>query len=306
MAVPSPAFPSRHRARAWRRDALAVRRNLRGDVPDAGLRLPERRGGRGPLQGRGPRLRLFPLRQSDRRHVRGAHVPAGGRRGEPRRRRAAWPPSAAALVCDLKAGDHVVSSRALFGSCQYVVADLLPRFGVSSTLVDGTDLEAWRRCRAAGNAGLLPGEPVQSDAGTHRHRRRGGDRARRRGAAGRRQRLRHAAVPEAPGARGAYGGLFGHQAYRRAGALPRRHRAVRREPGWRRSSPPISSIPAPRSARSTPGSCSSRWKPWRSASSGRPGRPPRWPTAWPTIRPWRGCSIPATGAIRSMRWPSGR
>ena len=51
----------------------------------------------------------------------------------------------AALFCDLKAGDHVVSSRALFGSCQYVIADLLPRFGVAATLVDGTDLEAWRK-----------------------------------------------------------------------------------------------------------------------------------------------------------------
>jgi O-succinylhomoserine sulfhydrylase len=50
----------------------------------------------------------------------------------------------ASLFCDLKAGDHVVSSRALFGSCQYVIADLLPRFGVGSTLVDGTDIEAWR------------------------------------------------------------------------------------------------------------------------------------------------------------------
>lgn len=50
----------------------------------------------------------------------------------------------AALLCDLKAGDHVVSSRALFGSCQYVIADFLPRFGVAATLVDGTDLDAWR------------------------------------------------------------------------------------------------------------------------------------------------------------------
>jgi O-succinylhomoserine sulfhydrylase len=50
----------------------------------------------------------------------------------------------ASLMCDLRAGDHVVSSRALFGSCQYVIADFLPRFGVASTLVDGTDLDAWR------------------------------------------------------------------------------------------------------------------------------------------------------------------
>jgi O-succinylhomoserine sulfhydrylase len=51
----------------------------------------------------------------------------------------------ASLLCDLKAGDHVVSSRALFGSCQYVVADLLPRFGVASTLVDGRDIDGWRK-----------------------------------------------------------------------------------------------------------------------------------------------------------------
>jgi O-succinylhomoserine sulfhydrylase len=50
----------------------------------------------------------------------------------------------AALLADLKAGDHVVSSRALFGSCDYVVGTLLPRLGVASTLVDGRDLDAWR------------------------------------------------------------------------------------------------------------------------------------------------------------------
>lgn len=50
----------------------------------------------------------------------------------------------AALLCYLKAGDHVLSSRALFGSCRYIVEDLLPRFGVTSTLVDGRDLDAWK------------------------------------------------------------------------------------------------------------------------------------------------------------------
>jgi O-succinylhomoserine sulfhydrylase len=44
----------------------------------------------------------------------------------------------------LRAGDHVVAARALFGSCRYIIAELLPRFGVSSTLVNGTDLDAWR------------------------------------------------------------------------------------------------------------------------------------------------------------------
>ena len=49
-----------------------------------------------------------------------------------------------ALMGQVKAGDHIVSSRALFGSCLYVVEELLPRFGVTSTLVDGTDLNQWK------------------------------------------------------------------------------------------------------------------------------------------------------------------
>ena len=52
---------------------------------------------------------------------------------------------AASLLSHLKAGDHVVSARALFGSCRYIVEDLLPRFGIESTLVDGRDLSAWER-----------------------------------------------------------------------------------------------------------------------------------------------------------------
>ncbi len=48
-----------------------------------------------------------------------------------------------ALTAMLKAGDHVVSSRALFGSCLYVLEDVLARFGVEVTFVDGTDLSAW-------------------------------------------------------------------------------------------------------------------------------------------------------------------
>jgi len=49
----------------------------------------------------------------------------------------------AAMFSFLKAGDHVVSARALFGSCRYIVEDLLPRFGVETTLIDGRDLSAW-------------------------------------------------------------------------------------------------------------------------------------------------------------------
>ena len=49
----------------------------------------------------------------------------------------------AALLCQLRAGDHLVAARALFGSCLWIVESLLPRFGVETTLVDGPDLAAW-------------------------------------------------------------------------------------------------------------------------------------------------------------------
>jgi O-succinylhomoserine sulfhydrylase len=49
-----------------------------------------------------------------------------------------------ALMCQVKAGDHVVSARALFGSCRWVVEKLMPQCGVDSTLVDGTDIDAWK------------------------------------------------------------------------------------------------------------------------------------------------------------------
>ncbi|WP_282052531.1 O-succinylhomoserine sulfhydrylase [Phaeobacter inhibens] len=49
-----------------------------------------------------------------------------------------------ALTSMLKAGDHVVSAKALFGSCLYILENILTRYGVEVTFVDGTDLDAWR------------------------------------------------------------------------------------------------------------------------------------------------------------------
>src|SRR5580658_7599333 len=56
----------------------------------------------------------------------------------------------AALLCKLRAGDRVVASRALFGSCAYIITDLLPRYGVHAILVDGRDLSAWEAAVAPG------------------------------------------------------------------------------------------------------------------------------------------------------------
>jgi O-succinylhomoserine sulfhydrylase len=50
----------------------------------------------------------------------------------------------AALVANLKAGDHVIGARAMFSSCLWILDTLLPRYGVKITLVDGHDLDQWR------------------------------------------------------------------------------------------------------------------------------------------------------------------
>jgi O-succinylhomoserine sulfhydrylase len=49
-----------------------------------------------------------------------------------------------ALICQLKSGDRVVASRVLFGSCHYVISEILPRYGIETTFVDGPDLDQWR------------------------------------------------------------------------------------------------------------------------------------------------------------------
>ncbi len=50
---------------------------------------------------------------------------------------------AASMLCQLEAGDHVVAARALFGSCRWIVENLLPSYGIESTLIDGTNPKAW-------------------------------------------------------------------------------------------------------------------------------------------------------------------
>ena len=50
----------------------------------------------------------------------------------------------ASVMGQVKAGDHIVAAKALFGSCRYVVEELMPRFGVACTLMDGTDLAQWK------------------------------------------------------------------------------------------------------------------------------------------------------------------
>jgi O-succinylhomoserine sulfhydrylase len=51
---------------------------------------------------------------------------------------------AAALLCSVKAGDHVVAAKAMFGSCRYIIETLMPRYGIHSTLVNGSDIKDWQ------------------------------------------------------------------------------------------------------------------------------------------------------------------
>ena len=50
----------------------------------------------------------------------------------------------ASLLCALRTGDHVVAAKAMFGSCRHVIEEILPRFGITITLVDGGDLDRWQ------------------------------------------------------------------------------------------------------------------------------------------------------------------
>ena len=52
---------------------------------------------------------------------------------------------ASAIGCQLKAGDHIVAAKALFGSCRWVIEKLMPSYGVACTLVDGKNLDAWKQ-----------------------------------------------------------------------------------------------------------------------------------------------------------------
>ncbi len=68
-----------------------------------------------------------------------------------------------ALLSHLKHGDRIVASRALFGSCHWIVSQLLPRYGIESVFVDGADLDAWAEALSVPTACVLletPSNPM--------------------------------------------------------------------------------------------------------------------------------------------------
>lgn len=64
-----------------------------------------------------------------------------------------------ALLSHVKAGERVVASRAIFGSCYWIVANLLPRYGVETVFVDGSDLDAWAQALSQPTAAVLLESP---------------------------------------------------------------------------------------------------------------------------------------------------
>jgi O-succinylhomoserine sulfhydrylase len=66
----------------------------------------------------------------------------------------------ASLMGLLRAGDHLVAGRALFGSCRWIIAELLPRFGVETTFVDATDLGAWQAAMRPNTKAVLIETPA--------------------------------------------------------------------------------------------------------------------------------------------------
>jgi hypothetical protein len=65
-----------------------------------------------------------------------------------------------ALTGLLRAGDHLVAGRALFGSCRWIISEWLPRFGVETTYVDATDLEAWKNAVRPNTKAFLVESPA--------------------------------------------------------------------------------------------------------------------------------------------------
>jgi O-succinylhomoserine sulfhydrylase len=65
-----------------------------------------------------------------------------------------------AILAPLRKGDHVVAAKALFGSCRYIIEDLLPRYGIDFTLVDGLDLDQWQKAMRPNTKSLFLESPT--------------------------------------------------------------------------------------------------------------------------------------------------
>lgn len=69
----------------------------------------------------------------------------------------------ASIMCNIRPGSHLIANRVLFGSCYYIVTEILPRFNIEYTLVDGTDTKAWKNAFRSNTTHVFiesPGNPT--------------------------------------------------------------------------------------------------------------------------------------------------
>ncbi len=211
-----------------------------------------------------------------------------------------------ALMGQLRAGDHVVASKQLFGSCRYIVEDHLPRYGVTSTLVDGTDLDAWKKAMKKNTKTCFLESPTNPNLEVldikaiadiaHDGRR----------DAGRRQRVRDAALSAPDGARRRLRGVFGDQAYRRPGPLPRWGDPRIGEIHHRQCAPADPADRAVAVAVQCLGAAQGIGDAVLCARRSRPTMRQRFRSRSPSIQRSRSCSIQAGPTIRRPRSSGGR
>lgn len=65
----------------------------------------------------------------------------------------------ASIACQVKSGDRVVASRALFGSCQFILTEILPGYGIDVEIVDGADLDQWKKALSQPTAAIFMETP---------------------------------------------------------------------------------------------------------------------------------------------------
>ena len=199
-------------------------------------------------------------------------------------RRPAWPRSRRRSCARSRAGDHIVAARALFGSCRWVIETLAPKYGIETTLVDGTKIENWEKA-VRPNTKLFflesPTNPtlevidiaaVAALANVDRR------------AAGRRQCLRHAAAAEAAASSARISSSIPRPSISTARAAASAASSCPTRNGSTRTCTTISATPARACRRSTPGRCSRGWRRCRCACASRPRAPARSPTSWPSGR----------------------
>ncbi len=209
----------------------------------------------------------------------------------------------AAMLSHLKTGDRVVASRALFGSCHWIVSTLLPRYGIATEFVDGADLAQWAAALSKPAALVLletPSNPMLEIVDM----RAVCDLAHKAGAIVVVDNVFATPLLQKPMDFGAdvvvYSATkhFDGQGRVLGGAVLGSRRS-----GSRTRCSPSSATPARRSARSMPGPSSRGWRRCTCACRPCAGPPPRSPTCWPNGPRLPACCIRSAPTIRSRNWP---